>query len=251
MERASPLRGDYCRDCTRGHGQPPYGRRPRLRRRRNGLSDVSARGQRAAAASRLRRQSRGGRRRNDRRRLEYAAGAGIRRTSARASPLRRDGRAGNGRAAAEPVLPGEAPDFHAVVTIVLALGLLAWAIILWQLDEATTGDVVLICTLGISVLHATRDLAVALVDITQHVARLSEALATLLVPHELRDHPERRRSFAAARASSSSMSDFHYPDGQQIFEDLNLELHAGRAHWACRPFRRRQIHCLCAAATFL
>ena len=41
-----------------------------------------------------------------------------------------------------------------------------------------------------SVLHATRDLAVALVDVTQHVARLAEALATLLVPHELRDHPE-------------------------------------------------------------
>jgi ATP-binding cassette, subfamily B, bacterial len=80
--------------------------------------------------------------------------------------------------------------FHAVVTIILALSLLAWAITLWQRGAATTGDVVLICTLGLSVLHATRDLAVALVDITQHVARLSEALATLLVPHDLRDHPE-------------------------------------------------------------
>ena len=80
--------------------------------------------------------------------------------------------------------------FHAVVTIVLALGLLAWAIKLWQLGAATTGDVVLICTLGLSVLHATRDLAVALVDSTQHIARLSEALATLLLPHDLRDHPE-------------------------------------------------------------
>ena len=65
--------------------------------------------------------------------------------------------------------------FHAVVTIILALSLLAWAIMLWQRGEATTGDVVLACTLGLSVLHATRDLAVALVDITQHVARLSEA----------------------------------------------------------------------------
>ena len=83
--------------------------------------------------------------------------------------------------------------FHAVVTIILALGLLAWAILLWQHGAATTGDVVLICTLALSVLHATRDLAVALVDITQHIARLSEALATLLVPHDLRDHPEADR----------------------------------------------------------
>src|SRR6202012_4729720 len=79
--------------------------------------------------------------------------------------------------------------FHAVVTIVLTLALVSWAIVLWQRGTATTGDVVLACTLALSVLSATRDLAVALVDITQHIARLSEALSTLLVPHELRDHP--------------------------------------------------------------
>jgi ATP-binding cassette subfamily B protein len=62
---------------------------------------------------------------------------------------------------------------HASVIVVLTGGLLAWAIFLWQRGEATTGDVVLVCTLGLSVLHATRDLAVALVDVTQHVARLS------------------------------------------------------------------------------
>src|SRR6185295_6182536 len=79
---------------------------------------------------------------------------------------------------------------HAGVTVVLTIGLLAWAIQLWQDGRISTGDVVLACTLGLSVLHATRDLAVALVDITQHFARLSEAVATLLVPHDLRDHPD-------------------------------------------------------------
>src|SRR5580704_3121799 len=39
--------------------------------------------------------------------------------------------------------------FHAVVTIVLTLGLLAWAIMLWRQGNATTGDVVLACTLGL------------------------------------------------------------------------------------------------------
>jgi ATP-binding cassette subfamily B protein len=80
--------------------------------------------------------------------------------------------------------------FHAVVTVVLIVALLGWAIVLWENGGATAGDVVLVCTLGLSILHATRDLAVALVDVTQHLARLSEALATLLVPHHLRDHPQ-------------------------------------------------------------
>ena len=68
--------------------------------------------------------------------------------------------------------------------------------------QATAGDVVLVCTLGFTVLHATRDLAVALVDVTQHVARLDEAIGTLLQPHELPDHPEAVPLVAARRRRS-------------------------------------------------
>jgi len=74
---------------------------------------------------------------------------------------------------------------HAATTAMLTAGLLAWAICLWQHRMASTGDVVLVTTLGFTILHGTRDLAVALVDTVQHVARLAEALATLLLPHEM------------------------------------------------------------------
>jgi ATP-binding cassette subfamily B protein len=117
--------------------------------------------------------------------------------------------------------------FHAVVTIVLTLGLVAWAIMLWQDGDATTGDVVLACTLGLSVLHATRDLAVALVDVTQHIARLSEALATLLVPHELRDHPEAEPLVRRGASVKFEHVDFRYSDGRRIFADLNLHFRPG------------------------
>jgi ATP-binding cassette, subfamily B, bacterial len=117
--------------------------------------------------------------------------------------------------------------FHAVVTVMLALGLLAWAIMLWQRNEATTGDVVLVCTLAISVLHATRDLAVALVDITQHVARLSEALATLLIPHDLRDHPEAEPLVRRGASVRFEHVNFSYQAGQKIFEDFNVSFMPG------------------------
>jgi ATP-binding cassette, subfamily B, bacterial len=117
--------------------------------------------------------------------------------------------------------------FHAVVTIILALSLLAWAIMLWQTGAATTGDVVLICTLGIAVLHATRDLAVALVDVTQHIARLSEALSTLLVPHDLRDHPEATALVRRGASVKFEHVQFRYGEGQRIFEDLNLSFMPG------------------------
>src|ERR1700742_1938036 len=108
--------------------------------------------------------------------------------------------------------------FHAAVTVVLTIALLAWAIMLWQDGNATTGDVVLVCTLGLSILNATRDLAVALVDVTQHVARLTEAIATLLLPHELRDHPEAGPLERGGAAIVFNNITFKYPAGPKVFE---------------------------------
>src|ERR1700728_4481013 len=117
---------------------------------------------------------------------------------------------------------------HAAVTVALIIALLAWAITLWQRGGATTGDVVLVCTLGLSILNATRDLAVALVDVTQHVARLTEAIATLLLPHELRDHPEAEPLVKSGAAIAFNNISFQYPGGQKIFENFTLRLQAGQ-----------------------
>ena len=117
---------------------------------------------------------------------------------------------------------------HAVVTIVLTIALLAWAITLWQHGAATTGDVVLVCTLGLSILSATRDLAVALVDVTQHVARLTEAIATLLLPHELKDHPEAEPLIRSGAAVGFNNVGFHYPGGIQVFEKFSLRIQPGQ-----------------------
>jgi ATP-binding cassette subfamily B protein len=117
---------------------------------------------------------------------------------------------------------------HAAITVTLIIALLAWVITLWQQGGATTGDVVLVCTLGLSILNATRDLAVALVDVTQHVARMSEAIATLLLPHELRDHPEAEPLIKSGAAIAFNNISFHYPGGLQVFEKFTLRLQPGQ-----------------------
>jgi ATP-binding cassette subfamily B protein len=117
---------------------------------------------------------------------------------------------------------------HAAVTVVLIIGLLGWVITLWQHGGATTGDVVLVCTLGLAILNATRDLAVALVDVTQHVARMTEAIATLLLPHELRDHPEAEPLVKAGAAIAFNNVSFRYPGGLQVFERFSLRLRPGQ-----------------------
>src|SRR6266511_3810203 len=118
--------------------------------------------------------------------------------------------------------------FHAAVTVVLIIALLAWAIVLWQNGTATAGDVVLVCTLGLSILHATRDLAVALVDVTQHLARLAEALATLLIPHRLRDHPQATSLVRSGTTVVFENIDFCYPDGRRVFSNFSLRIEPGQ-----------------------
>jgi ATP-binding cassette subfamily B protein len=117
---------------------------------------------------------------------------------------------------------------HAVFTIVLTIGLLGWAILLWQAGSATTGDVVLTCTLGLTILHATRDLAVALVDATQHVARLAEALPALLAPHDLPDHPDAAPLVERGAQLSFERVSFRYPDGHRVFANFKLEVEPGQ-----------------------
>jgi ATP-binding cassette, subfamily B, bacterial len=118
-------------------------------------------------------------------------------------------------------------SLHAFTTIALIFALLVWAVTLWQRRLATTGDVILICTLGMSVLHATRDLAVALVDVTQHIARLSEALETLLVGHELRDAPTAKPLLRQGASIAFENVSFAYPRGGPVFSNLDLHIGAG------------------------
>ncbi len=116
---------------------------------------------------------------------------------------------------------------HALVTVILTLTMLAWAITLWQRHAISAGDVILVCTLGISILSATRDLAVALVDVTQHMARLSESLSTLLVPHQLRDTPEAVPLVHKGAAVTFEQVKFQYPGGRTVFKDLSLTIRPG------------------------
>lgn len=116
---------------------------------------------------------------------------------------------------------------HAVMTALLTVGLLCWALMLWQAGRATTGDIVMTCGLGFTILHGTRDLAVALVDLIQHVARLSEAVRALLVPHALPDRadaaPLRPRGGAVAFQNVS----FAYPGTGHVLRHFDLSIAPG------------------------
>ncbi|CAH2604743.1 Transport ATP-binding protein CydCD [Rhodovastum atsumiense] len=117
---------------------------------------------------------------------------------------------------------------HAVLTAFITAGLLAWGVVMWQHGLATPGDMVLICSLGFTILHGTRDLAVALVDLTQHVARLGEALDSLLVEHDLPDHANASALKAGPGHVTFENVHFAYPSRPAVLNDLTLDIQPGQ-----------------------
>jgi ATP-binding cassette, subfamily B, bacterial len=103
----------------------------------------------------------------------------------------------------------------------------AWAIMLWQNGQAKVGDLVLITSLAFGILHGTRDLAVALVDLTQHVARLEEAISTLLTPHELKDSEDARTLPTGPGEVAFEQVRFAYPGRPAVLNDFTLVIAPG------------------------
>lgn len=117
---------------------------------------------------------------------------------------------------------------HATITIVVTFVLLIWVVEMWHHKTASSGQVVLVATLGLSILQATRDLAVALVDATQHLARIAEALSMLLVPHQLVDHPEAEPLVPRRASVVFDNVTFAYPQGNDVLRSFNLTVEPGQ-----------------------
>ncbi len=117
---------------------------------------------------------------------------------------------------------------HAGQTALITAGLLAWAVKMWLDGEATAGDIVLISSLGFTILHGTRDLAVSLVDLTQHVARLDEAIGTLLLPHEMPDAVDAAPLVPGPGRVEFRDVHFAYPGRGRILHGLDLVIEPGQ-----------------------
>jgi ATP-binding cassette subfamily B protein len=117
---------------------------------------------------------------------------------------------------------------HAILTALLTAGVVAWGILLWQQGHAKVGDLVLITSLAFGILHGTRDLAVALVDLTQHIARLEEAISTLLTPHELKDATDALPLPAGRGEVAFEQVRFAYPGRAAVLKDFDLLIAPGQ-----------------------
>jgi len=118
--------------------------------------------------------------------------------------------------------------FHAVTVFGVTAGVLIWSVELWRRHEISTGDVVLTTTLGFTVLHASRDFAMALVDMVQQFAKLGEAVQVLGLPHEMQDAPDAKPLVIGTGEISFRNVNFSYPNDQNVLRNFVLEVPGGQ-----------------------
>jgi ATP-binding cassette subfamily B protein len=118
--------------------------------------------------------------------------------------------------------------FHAVAVFIVTAGVLAWSVELWRRGKISTGDVVLTTTLGFTVLNASRDFAMAMVDMVQQFAKLAEAVQVLGLPHEMRDAQDAQPLIVSGGAIQFRQVSFSYPSGQHVLKGFELDVPAGQ-----------------------
>jgi ATP-binding cassette subfamily B protein len=64
--------------------------------------------------------------------------------------------------------------------------------------------------------------------VTQHIARFTEALETLLVPHQLSDRPDAKTLIRSGTSVTFENVSFAYPDCPRLFEKLSFEIRSGQ-----------------------
>ena len=116
---------------------------------------------------------------------------------------------------------------HAVTVFTVTAGVLAWSVELWRRGKISTGDVVLTTTLGFTVLHASRDFAMAMVDMVQQFAKLERRCRCSACRTRCRTPDARPLVVIAGRDRFKRVS-FSYPSGQQVLKAF----HACRARRA-------------------
>lgn len=117
---------------------------------------------------------------------------------------------------------------HDVCLWVMAGTMLTWAIVSWRAGSITAGDVVLVSALTFRILHGSRDLALALVEMSQEYGVVAEMLEVIGERHAFSDKPEalpiRPRE---GRIELRNVS-YRYPDGNPVFSHLSLVIPPGQ-----------------------
>lgn len=109
----------------------------------------------------------------------------------------------------------------------MAGGMLAWTLHLWSVGRVSPGDVILTLAMAFRILHGSRDLAFALVNATQFIARIADSIQVIGENHRVTDQPGAGQLIHLGGSIAFENVDFSYPGGAPVFRGFNLRIKPG------------------------
>jgi len=117
---------------------------------------------------------------------------------------------------------------HDLALWIMAAGILTWAVTLWSRGHASPGDVVVVASLTLRILHSSKDMALSLVDVAQHVGFIEETLAVVAKPRTVADQPGAPALVCSAGRVELRNVSFGYGSGRRALENVSLIIPAGQ-----------------------
>jgi ATP-binding cassette, subfamily B, bacterial len=107
-------------------------------------------------------------------------------------------------------------------------GMLLWALHLWADGRATAGDVILTLAMAFRILHGSRDLAFALVNSSQFIARIADSIQVIGETHNVVDPANAGTLVHLGGSLAFEAVDFSYPGGPCVFRNFDLFIDPGQ-----------------------
>jgi ATP-binding cassette subfamily B protein len=117
---------------------------------------------------------------------------------------------------------------HDLALWLMAGAMLAWTLHLWSEGRVTPGDVILTLAMAFRILHGSRDLAFALVNTSQFIARIADSIQVIGEDHKVVDEPGARPLIRLGGSIEFEDVGFSYPSGNQVFDGFDLRIDPGQ-----------------------
>ncbi len=118
--------------------------------------------------------------------------------------------------------------FQFLSAAVLKIGVLYFSLTLWAQGKIGVPEFVMAVSVSLLIINEARNLSRRLLDFFEYLGNVSNGVNTIIVPHELVDTPDA----VDVRFNSGEIEfrevDFSYPEGKQVFENLNVKIPAGQ-----------------------
>jgi ATP-binding cassette subfamily B protein len=117
--------------------------------------------------------------------------------------------------------------FYDVAVWIMATAMLCWAVSDWSRGAITPGDVVVISTLMFRVLHGSRDVAIAVVDMFQQSGYIEDTLQAIGKAHSIVDSPGAVAMIPGRGTVEFRDVSFAYDGEHTVLHHVNLKIRAG------------------------